>query len=330
MKRIYLPLTIVLFTTSACLDPSADGNLVPKTVDDDPSLPRIALNNSLFHAEAFGDPNAPVIVMLHGGPGNDYRYFLRMRQAVDGRRLEDGHRVVFWDQRGSGLSRRHDPRDLTFEAFDADLLALLDAYAPGRSVVLIGHSWGGMYASAFIGQHPERVAGAVLQDCGPLTGALNDQVKSGIQSTDLTSEWLNDYTWSQTIFSPEDHARADYQRMLGNLGDAQPGFHLSTTDRAPAWRFGAIANVTLTAVDGVHNGKADWDFTKGLDHFTRPVLFEGSALNDVIGAEFQKRQVTFYPNAQLVVIADAGHDFQWTQPEATLRPIFTYLDAIGF
>ena len=39
------------------MDPSADGNLVPKTVDADPSLPRVALNNSVFHAETFGDPS---------------------------------------------------------------------------------------------------------------------------------------------------------------------------------------------------------------------------------------------------------------------------------
>ncbi len=328
MKRSH-SLFVALLSTAACLDPSADGNLVPKTVDGDPSLPRVALNDSLFHAETFGDPTAPVIVMLHGGPGNDYRYLLRMREAVDGRRLEDRHLVVFWDQRGCGLSRRHDPGALTLDAYDADLLALLDTYAAGRPVVLVGHSWGGMYASEFIGRHPERVAGAVLMDSGPLTGALYDEVKGGIQEMDLTSAWLNDYTWSQRILSPDDQARADYQRMLGNLGDSQPGYHLSTTDRAPAWRFGAIASAALMK-DAARGGKADWDFTKGLDGFTRPVLFEGSELNEVIGAEFQKRQVTFYPNGQLVVIAGAGHDFQWTQPEETLRPIFTYLDAIGF
>src|SRR5262245_20847694 len=92
---------------TCCLAPTADGNLVPKTVDGDPSLPRIELNGSVFHAEAFGDPAAPVLVVLHGGPGVDYRRMLRLRRSVDGVALEDRHRVVFWDQRGSGLSRRH-------------------------------------------------------------------------------------------------------------------------------------------------------------------------------------------------------------------------------
>ena len=37
-----------------------------------------------------------------------------------------------------------------------------------------------------------------------------------------------------------------------------------------------------------------------------------------------------YPSADLAVVAGAGHDFQWTHPEAALRPIVRYLDAIGF
>jgi len=78
------------------------------------------------------------------------------------------------------------------------------------------------------------------------------------------------------------------------------------------------------------NGKAVWDFTKGLDRFQEPVLFVGSELNEIIGAGFQKRQMVFYPRAQLAVIAGAGHDHQWTHAEATLRPIVSYLAAIGF
>lgn len=313
---------------TCCLAPT-DGNLVPSTVDGDPSLPRVELNGSLFHAETFGDAAAPVIVVLHDGPGNDYRGMLRLRRPVDGVRLEDRHQIVFWDQRSSGLSRRHDPADISLAAYQADLLALLDHYSPSRPVVLLAHSWGGMYASLFIGAHPDRVAGAVLMDPGPLTGALFEEVKGGIQELDFGSEWLNDYAWGQAIISPDGHARADYVRMLGALGNSHPRYHESTTDREPVWRFGAIANATLLK-EGMSHDKAVWDFTVGLDHFQKPVLFIGSERNEVIGAEFQKRQMGFYPQAQLAIIAGAGHDHQWTHPEETLRPILSYLSAIGF
>jgi proline iminopeptidase len=327
MKRV--PPLLLFFFATACLDPDEDGNLVAPTVDSDPALPRIELNGSAFHAETFGDPTAPVIVMLHGGPGGSYGGLLRLRQPVDGVRLEDRHFVVFWDQRGAGLSRRHDENEITQAVYDADLLAILETYSPGRPAVLIGHSWGGMYATMFISHHPERIAGAVLMDSGPFTGALFEEVKGGIQHLDLWSEWLNDLTWAQTIVSPDSHARVDYARMLGSFGDSQPGYHLSTTDRPVTWRIGAVANSALMK-EGMSGGKAVWDFTRGLDRFERPVLFEGAERSEVIGAEFQKRQMKSYRNAQLAVIAGAGHEHQWTHPDATLRPVFAYLAAIEF
>jgi proline iminopeptidase len=323
MKRTIPLLSLVLFVTEpGCLDPSADGNLVPPTVDDDPTLPRVALNGSVFHAETFGDPTAPVIVMLHGGPGNDYRELIRLRRPVDGIRLEDRHFLVFWDQRSSGLSRRHDPGDVTNALYDADLEALVDRFSPTRPVVFLGHSWGGMYATRFISQHPDRVAGAVLMEPGPFTGALYETVKP---SLDFGSKWLNDYVWSQRTMTPDDQARADYLLMLGNLGNSQPGEGLSKTDPMGIWRLGAVAHSVI-----MNENKGVWDFTQGLDRFHHPVLFEASELDAVLGVSLQKRQMGAYPNATLTVIAGAGHDHPWTQPEETLRPILSYLSAIGF
>lgn len=314
---------------AACLDPSEPGNLVPKTVDEDPSLPSIEVNGTKLHAETFGDPAAPVLVFLHSGPGHDYRSLLRLREPIDGARLEDEHFVVFWDQRSTGLSRRHDSREVTAATYDRDLEALLDKVSPGRPVVFIAKSWGGMYASRFMGMHPERVAGAVLMEPGPLTGALFEEVKGGIREFDLGAEWLNDFTWAPTIVSSEDHARADYALLQGMFADSQPRYHPSTTNHEPLWRLGAVAFTSIQN-EGLKNGKGVWDFTKGLHQFRRPVLFIASDRNEILGVEFQKRQMKAYPDAELAVVAGAGHDFNWTQPEGTLRPIVSYLVKIGF
>ncbi len=42
---------------------------VPKTVDQDPSLPSITIDGYTYHAETYGDPANPVVIILHGGPG---------------------------------------------------------------------------------------------------------------------------------------------------------------------------------------------------------------------------------------------------------------------
>ncbi|UCD38755.1 MAG: alpha/beta hydrolase, partial [Fidelibacterota bacterium] len=51
---------LVLAACSGLLDPDEPGNLVPKTVAEDPDLPRIAVNGTLLHAEAFGDIENPI------------------------------------------------------------------------------------------------------------------------------------------------------------------------------------------------------------------------------------------------------------------------------
>jgi proline iminopeptidase len=327
--RLATAITLLATTLlGACLDVSEDGNLVPKTADEDASLPQLSFNGSTFHLQTFGDAKAPVIIVLHGGPGADYRGLLRLRNPVDGRRLEDDHRLVFWDQRGTGLSQRHDEEDVTLAAYDADIDWLVDHFSPHRPVVLIGHSWGGMYTARYIARHPEKVAGAVLLEPGPLTGARFAKIQDRIMEFDPFSEWLNDYTWAQAVVSPAGHARADYLFMLGHLGASVSGYHSSTTDREPSWRLGTVAGAAIQRA-GIVDGKPNWDFTRGLDRFTKKVLFEASANNTVIGEAFQREQMPDFPSAELSVVADSGHDFPWTQAEATLRPIFNYLDETG-
>jgi proline iminopeptidase len=165
-----LGLALVL-STNACMDPEAPGNLVPATVEDDPSLPRIEVNGTLLHAEAFGNPSAPMIMVLHGGPGGDYRSLLPYRALA-----ADGYHVVFWDHRGSGLSKRHDASSYSFDLYLEDLRQVVEHFSSSSTqpIVFLGHSWGAMYATWFINEHGDyggRVAGAVLSEPGALTSA---------------------------------------------------------------------------------------------------------------------------------------------------------------
>ena len=43
------------------------------TVVDDPELPSIEVDGVRLHAEAFGPEHAPLVIVLHGGPGNDFQ-----------------------------------------------------------------------------------------------------------------------------------------------------------------------------------------------------------------------------------------------------------------
>ncbi|MEU7020770.1 alpha/beta hydrolase [Streptomyces sp. NPDC046203] len=66
-----------------------------------------------------------------------------------------GHRVVVLDQRGHGASERR-PRDVTREAYVADILAVIDRLGLHRPV-LIGQSYGG---------HTALLAAALAENSG--------------------------------------------------------------------------------------------------------------------------------------------------------------------
>jgi proline iminopeptidase len=327
-SQTWLPLAALL-ALGACdpMDPGKSGYLVPRTVVEDPSLPAIEMNGVRFHVETRGDASKPAIVFLHGGPGGDYRSLLRMAEEFDGHRLTDDYFLIYWDQRGSGLSERVGKTTLTTDVFTNDLNTLIDRYSPARPVVLIGASWGGMLATQYINTHPERVAGAVLIEPGPLDGATFERIKDDINDVRMSKEWLNDYAWSSQFLSPDDHARMDYGRMLGLKG-SQPRFHQRMEpDPEPSWRLGAFANRYLYE-DGQENGKAVYDFTKNLTRYTTPVLFIAGGLSEILGESLQRTQVRKYPRAALYVVPNAGHDVNWTHTREVLSEIRPYLNIV--
>lgn len=312
---------------SGLLDPEDPGNLVPATVDDDPALPAIELAGTRLHLQTRGNPDSPVIIFLHGGPGGDHRSQLVLAETYDGYSLADDHLLVFWDQRGAGLSRRHGKASLTIDRYLSDLEALIDRYSPDRPVLLVGESWGGMYATAFINRHPERVRGAVLLEPGPLSHTFFTRIEDDLYDLDIGSEWLNDWVWSQEILSPDDHARMDYQRCLG-VRDAQPRFHAQKEPAAPFWRLGAAANRYIEESGQDDDGDPVYDFTTNLDGFEVEVLFLASGLNEIIGREFQELQAEVYPKAHVETIEGCGHDFAWVEPAQTVERIRRYIERL--
>jgi proline iminopeptidase len=327
IKALWTGLVAVAVLACETMDPRVPGNLVPPTVAEDPSLPAVAMNGSRFHVQTFGNPAHPVIVFLHGGPGSDYRSLLRMSERHQGYSLADEYFLVFWDQRGSGLSMRHEKDVLTIDVYMSDLNALVNLYSPGRPVLLIGESWGGMFGTNYINHYPHRVAGAVLIEPGPMDGATMERLEDDMFDLDLGSEWLNDYAWNSQFLSPDDHARMDYERMLG-AKHSQPRFHEDKVNPSPVWRMGAAASRYLTEDGQDENGVYVYDFTTNLAAFTTPVLFITGSLSEVLGASLQQEQIHQYPAATLQVVSGAGHDVAWVKTSDVLARVRAYLDAL--
>lgn len=100
--------------------------------------------------------NAPLLVYLHGGPG-DAALPLVMKYN---KMLEQQFTVIVWEQRGAGKSYYKFNDSVTIDVFLNDLHALVN-YLLARfhqsSLHLIGHSWGSILGLQFVQAHPELV-----------------------------------------------------------------------------------------------------------------------------------------------------------------------------
>jgi len=107
----------------------------------------------------------PAILCLHGLTRNA-RDFDALAPWLAAR----GHRVLAADMRGRGGSARDPAARYALPAYADDVARLLDGAGLAR-VLVVGTSMGGLIAAELALRHPGRIAGAVVNDVGPVLGA---------------------------------------------------------------------------------------------------------------------------------------------------------------
>lgn len=280
-----------------------EGNLVPKTVEHDPSLPSIPVNGTLLHSEAFGDPDSALLIILHGGPGADYRSLLNCKEFAS-----QGWRVIFYDQRGSGLSKRHPKNSYSLQLMYDDLGAVINYYrrSATQKVFLLGHSWGAILATGYINKYPAAISGVILAEPGGLVyDDIQDYLKRA-RNVNPASELFNDVSYpDQFITGKEDqHAVADYKYALAAVADGAKGNPTGNEARPPFWRFGQVVAAALTEI----GDKEKPDFTSNINQFSTKILFVYSENNKAYGLQYAQKVSSAFPHVQLFKVNGAGHD----------------------
>jgi pimeloyl-ACP methyl ester carboxylesterase len=107
---------------------------------------------------ARGSPGAePAVILVHGASGN----MEDMRLAL-GEKLAAAHRVILIDRPGHGWSSRPPGDAYASPARQAQLVAKALERLGVQRAILVGHSWGGAFVTAYALAFPERTAGLVL------------------------------------------------------------------------------------------------------------------------------------------------------------------------
>lgn len=310
-----------LISCSDLADPLAPGALVPLTVDEDNSLPSQMINGTLLHVETYGNPTDPIIIMIHGGPGGDYRSLLEAKAFAN-----DSFFVVFYDQRGTGLSERVPASDFAeVQIMIDDLDALISHYrlTDDQKVFLIGHSWGAMLATGYINQYPSKIDGAVLAEPGGFTW---DQVMEYLSRSNhiyFFSEALNDALFPEQIFAGRDEDEIlDYKFAYFATFENAPGNTIGNAGPYPFWRSGAVASKSMIEI-GETQGL---DFTAHLQGYDKRILFTYSELNTAYGEDWAKTVGAAYPHVEYHLIPGTGHEMLYFGWEAFYPIALTYLN----
>ncbi len=108
------------------------------------------------------DPAIPVLLFLHGGPGMT-EFFMEQDHPMG---LERHFTMVWWEQRGAGMSFARDipPESMTMDRMIADAVEVAD-YLRARfgqeKILLLGHSWGSYLGIQVAAAAPDRFSAYV-------------------------------------------------------------------------------------------------------------------------------------------------------------------------
>ncbi len=142
--------TLLLFSGSAVAQqtPASTGMVVTPEVD---------LAFEVFGAAGSATP----VIVANGGPGLSHIYML---QNDTWPRIAHNRQVVFYDQRGTGKSKRVSA-DASFgmDAQVADMEAVRAKFG-FQKFDLVGDSYGGLLAMAYAAAHPEHIEKLILSD----------------------------------------------------------------------------------------------------------------------------------------------------------------------
>jgi pimeloyl-ACP methyl ester carboxylesterase len=220
-----------------------------------------------------------------------------------------GWRFIAPDLRGFGRSS-HQGGATGVETHAADLVALLDALAIDRAVV-VGLSLGGYVALALMRAAPERVRALVL--CDTRADADTDDVRANRQR-------LRDQLRQG---GPAAVADAMMPRLLGQTTMRErPGVAARVRDLIETNAASGIDEAIVALMTRP-------DSTPGLARFAVPTLLvvgEEDALTPAILHERMRERI---PDAQLTVIPRAGHLSNLEAPEAFNAALGRFLQALG-
>ncbi|RSZ58847.1 alpha/beta hydrolase [Massilia atriviolacea] len=274
------------------------------------------------HVRHWGREGAPKLFMVHGWMDVSASF----QFVVDC--LEQDWHVISPDWRGFGLTERSHSDTYWFPDYVADLDALLDHYAPGQAVNLLGHSMGGNVVGIYAGARPERVRRLInLEGFGM---PASDPAKAPRRY----AKWLDEMREPPSLrtYPSQAAVAARLQKTNPRLNDARAQFlaqHWSAQNDAGEWEILGDPNHKKPTPLGyqVQEVMACWSA------ISAPVLWveaEDTNMWQWMGPREEARaevdrRLGHLKTVTSRMMADAGHMLHHDQPERLARMVEAFL-----
>jgi pimeloyl-ACP methyl ester carboxylesterase len=287
----------------------------------------LAVRHLTYHVNQWGldDHGRPPLVLLHGwmDVGASYQFM------VDA--LQQQRRILAPDWRGFGRTQAPRTDHYQFADYLADLDLLLDHFAPGQPVDLVGHSMGGNVAMMYAGVRPARIRRLVnLEGFGlPATRPA--------QAPTRYAQWMDEVKQlhrGEISLKTYDNAQGVAQRLMKTnprLSQDKAEWlaqHWASPNAHGQWEIlgdpaHKIASAQLFRADEV---------LALYERITAPVLSveaSGDSLSQWWKGKYSladyHERLTHVPDCRVAVVQEAGHMLHHDQPEAVARLLEEFL-----
>ncbi|MBV7407360.1 alpha/beta fold hydrolase [Maritimibacter sp. DP1N21-5] len=244
--------------------------------------------------EAFGDPSAPSVLLIHGGGQTRYAW-----SRVAKRLGRAGYYAVAIDLRGHGESDWDEAQDYRTERFGQDTATIARSFAVPP--VLVGASLGGNSGMFAVGRFaPEAFRGLVLVDITPqidakgsekVTGFLGERMDEGFASFEEAAAAIAAYL-------PERRGRASnidsLARYLRQRPDGRYRWHWD-----PAFIEGRASSRLRPETVA--------ELNEALAAIRVPVLLVRGSNSELVNDESVAAFLRVKPEARFVDVTGAGH-----------------------
>jgi pimeloyl-ACP methyl ester carboxylesterase len=261
-------------------------------------------------ADVGGEPEAPPVLLLHGGGQTRNSWGATMKELV-GR----GYYVINLDARGHGDSQWASDGDYTFETQARDVLCVLDTFS--SKPALVGASMGGATSLILAGAHQEPlVAALVLVDIVPsihLPGA--DRI-SAFMNAHLDGFWtVRDAADAVAAYNPLRPRPKQTAALMKNLRRRENG--------RLYWHW----DPRLISGSGCIEARFEVDRLKrAANHVRIPTLLTRGMLSDVVTDEGVADLLTRIPHMEVFEVGNAGHMVTGDRNDAFNHGVIDFLN----